>query len=224
MIDKETIFRYKKPNEAGLLKYGFQYNGSAWYREMPVMRGRFKMCVCISRSGAVDFKVIETEFNEEYDLVNVSGAQGDFVGDVRGACKKILADVAGKCFDTEILKAEQTNRLLDFINDRYGVEPEFLWERYPGYAAFRRQDNEKWFAVIMTVDRSRLGLDGHGNIEIIDMKADPGRVEELLEQEGYYPAYHMNKKHWFTACLDGSLADEELTALLEASHERAGGK
>ena len=64
-------------------------------------------------------------------------------------CGKALTDVAAKCFDTEILKAEQTNRALRFISDTFDVKPEFLWKKYPGYAAFRRQDNEKWFAIIM---------------------------------------------------------------------------
>ena len=45
----------------------------------------------------------------------------------------------------------------------------------------------------MTVDRSRLGLPGQGNAEIIDMKADPDTVEELLKRKDYYPAYHMDE-------------------------------
>jgi len=217
MIDTEAIFRYKKPNEAKLLEYGFKYDGAVFRLEIPVMRKQFMLDICISQSGAVQYKVMETELAEEYTLVNVSSAQGGFVGDVREACGKALTDVAAKCFDTEILKAEQTNRALRFISDTFDVKPEFLWKKYPGYAAFRRQDNEKWFAIIMTVDRSRLGLPGQGNAEIIDMKADPDTVEELLKRKDYYPAYHMNKKHWFTVCLDGSLTDKELFALIASS-------
>jgi len=221
MIDIESIFRYKKLNEAKLLKYNFEEDGLVYRKEIPIKPKSFRMDVVVSRSGAVEFKVIDTELDEEYALVNVSDAEGAFVGAIREECERALANVAEKCFDTEILKAEQTKRVLHFIEERYGAKPEFLWESYPGYAAFRRADNAKWFAIIMTVDRSKLGLPGHGNIEIIDLKAEPELVEERLKQADFYPAYHMNKKHWFTVCLDGSLKDEELFTLLDASYNGA---
>ena len=37
MIDTEAIFRYKKPNEAKLLEYGFRYDGAVFRLEIPVM-------------------------------------------------------------------------------------------------------------------------------------------------------------------------------------------
>jgi len=175
--------------------------------------------VTVLPDGAVSYKVIDTTFGDEYILVNMEGVQGGFVGEVLSACEKVLTDISKKCYDTEILKAEQTKRALAFIKSEYDIEPEFLWKKYPDYTAFRRKDNEKWFAIIMTVDRSKIGLSGHGKIEIIDMKAEPDFVEKLLKQENYYPAYHMNKKHWFTVCLDGSISDEVLFSLLSSSYK-----
>ena len=221
MIDTEAIFKYKKPDEAKLIHYGFKKSTEGFCISIPIMQMQFVMNVCILPGGAVKFKVIETEFNEEYDLVEVSNAQGGFVGDVRESCEKVLTEIADRCFDTDILKAEQTRRILNFIKDRFDVDPDFPWEKYPDYAVFRRADNNKWFAIIMTVDKSRIGAAGHGSIEIIDMKAAPEHVEKLLEQDDYYPAYHMNKKHWFTACLDGSVSDEELFWHMESSYESA---
>lgn len=111
---------------------------------------------------------------------------------------------------------------IEGIFQDYGTKPEFLWEKYPDYAAFRRKDNEKWFAIIMTIDKNKLGLDGHGNIEIIDLKAEPDKAQELLQAKDYYPAYHMNKKHWYTICLDGSVSDESLFSFLSESYQCAG--
>ena len=218
-IDLDTIFRYKVLNLTKLLDNGFSQNSVVFEKEIPIMKKQFNVLVTVQPDGAVSYKVIETAFGDEYILVNVEGVQGSFVGEVRSACEKVLTDISKKCYDIEILKAEQTKRVLAFIKSEYDIEPEFLWEKYPNYAAFRRKDNEKWFAIIMTVDRSKLELSGHGNIEIIDMKAEPDFVERLLKRESYYPAYHMNKKHWFTACLDGSISDEILLSLLSSSYK-----
>lgn len=219
MIDLDTIFRYKVLNITKLLDNGFSKNGVVFEKEFPIMKKQFNVLVTVQLNGAVNYKVIETAFGDEYILVNMGSVQGSFVGEVFNACEKILTDISNKCYDTEILKAEQTKCVLVFIKSEYNIEPEFLWEKYPDYAAFRRKDNEKWFAIIMTVDRNKLGLSGNGNIEIIDMKAEPDSVEKLLKQENYYPAYHMNKRHWFTVCLDGSISDEIILSLLSSSYK-----
>jgi predicted DNA-binding protein (MmcQ/YjbR family) len=41
---------------------------------------------------------------------------------------------------------------------------------------------------------------------------------------GYRPAYHMNKEHWITVLLDGSVPFEKIVEHLVMSRELAGGK
>lgn len=219
MIELDTIFRYKIPDPDKLIQNGFELSGNTYKKRFPIMQKQFQVIVTIADNGAVQYKVFETETNEEYILVHVENAAGGFVGDIRSACEKILIDISNKCFHTEILKGEQTKRMLSHIKMHYGAEPEFLWERYPDYAAFRRKDNEKWFALIMTVDRSKIGLPGHGNMEIMDLKDTPENVMSHLEEKNFFKAYHMNKKHWYTICLDGSIRDEKLIELIKASYD-----
>ncbi|MDD3193568.1 MAG: MmcQ/YjbR family DNA-binding protein [Oscillospiraceae bacterium] len=216
-IDIDSIFRYKTPNREKLFGYGFDEYGGRLEKQVLIMQKQFRLLVIIQPDGAISCRVIDAFFEEEYALVNAEGAQGGFVAEVRSACEQVLTDIAQQCFDTEILKAEQTKRVLAVIRSKYGVQPEFLWDKFPDCAAFRRQDNKKWFAALMAIDRSKIGLAGFGNIEIMDLKAEPQMVEKLLQQAGYYPAYHMNKKHWFTVCLDGSVSDETLFLLIESS-------
>lgn len=218
-IDTDSIFRYKIPDAQKLYDYGFSKCGKMMQKEVPIMKGQFRMLISIQPDNKVEYTVIDNEFGEEYILVNVESARGSFVGEVRIACETVLYDIAQKCFNTEVLKAEQTKRVFAVISSEYGIQPEFLWDRYPDYAVFRRPDNGKWFAIIMAVDQSRLGLPKHGNIEILNLKADPNLVTSLLKQNGFYPAYHMNKKHWFTLCLDGSIPDETVFSLLTSSYK-----
>jgi predicted DNA-binding protein (MmcQ/YjbR family) len=179
------------------------------------------MAVSVAPDGTVRFRVLERATGEEYVLVHVDSARGGFVGDMRASCEKVLRDIAAGCFDTEILKAEQTKRTLAWMKSEFSVEPEFLWEKYSDCAAFRRPDNRKWFAVILTADRGKLGLGGRGNAEIIDLKALPADVEARLAEGRFLRAYHMNKTHWFTVCLDGSVPDEELFSLIAESWRQA---
>ncbi|XCP85629.1 MmcQ/YjbR family DNA-binding protein [Roseburia hominis] len=221
LIDIDNIFKYKVPDREKLLANGFVYADRVYTKDVFIMRKQFVVQISVTDTGAVHFKVFDTETNEEYVLVHVPGARGAFVGDVRKACEKVLIEVSNKCFHTELLRAEQTRRIVEFIKENYGAEPEFLWEKYPNYAAFRNRENEKWFAVIMTIDRSKLGLPGHGNIEIIDLKDIPDNVEQRIDENVFFKAYHMNKKHWYTICLDGSVSDEQIKNLSMTLPENA---
>ncbi len=53
----------------------------------------------------------------------------------------------------------------------------------------------------------------------INLKCPPDKAEALRE---FYPAvipgYHMNKRHWNTVILDGSIPDEELKAMIDESY------
>jgi predicted DNA-binding protein (MmcQ/YjbR family) len=54
----------------------------------------------------------------------------------------------------------------------------------------------------------------------VSLKSDPGFAIELRAQ---YPAitagYHLNKRHWNTITLDGSVPEEELMELIGHSYE-----
>ena len=57
--------------------------------------------------------------------------------------------------------------------------------------------------------------------ESINLKCDPERAQLLREQyEEVRPGYHMNKKHWNTVMVNGSLGDELLKELIDHSYER----
>ncbi len=54
----------------------------------------------------------------------------------------------------------------------------------------------------------------------INLKCDPDRAMELRDQhESIIPGYHMNKKHWNTLILDGSLPSKLVRELIEHSYQ-----
>jgi len=107
-------------------------------------------------------------------------------------------------------------KLEDYILKTYGAKAEFPWVKYPTFAVFRHADNKKWFAVIMTVDKRKLGIDEDGKVDVVNLKRDINIVSSTWGN-GIFPAYHMNKEHWITVTLDGSIEDKTVEFLVDIS-------
>lgn len=104
-----------------------------------------------------------------------------------------------------------------FIYETYDITSDCPWLKYPSYEVFRHSDNKKWFAVIMDIPKSKLGIHSDENISVVNLKCDTLMMGDILSEEGIYPAYHMNKAYWVTASLDGSTADETIKMLTRMS-------
>ena len=50
----------------------------------------------------------------------------------------------------------------------------------------------------MRVEKSKLGLDGDGTVDVLDVKCDPEMTGMIIQTYGFLPGYHMNKQHWIT--------------------------
>lgn len=107
--------------------------------------------------------------------------------------------------------------VLDFAARQYGTQPEHLWASLPGYVVLRHLDNKKWYGLIMNLPRKRLGLEGDGEVDVLDLKCDPIMLGSLLSEPGILPGYHMHKGNWITVLLDGTVALKEVFSLLDLS-------
>lgn len=55
----------------------------------------------------------------------------------------------------------------------------------------------------------------------MNVKCDPELAVDLRERyESVTPGYHMNKTHWNTVVLDGSIPQQELKAMIDHSYEQ----
>ena len=107
--------------------------------------------------------------------------------------------------------------IIEYAAAQYGSEPEYLWTRYPGYAVFRHRGSGKWYALLADVPAEKLGLSGAGAIDILNVKNEPMTVDFFRRLDGFFPAYHMNKKSWIS--LDISRVPEsQIKELIDASY------
>ena len=105
--------------------------------------------------------------------------------------------------------------LSSHIQQRYGVEPEYPWAKFPDYAVFRHLHHRKWFAVLMNIEAHKIGLNIAETIWVLNVKAKPEEIGSLRMIKGVYPAYHMNKEHWLSL----NLAEINETLLYELIDE-----
>lgn len=56
--------------------------------------------------------------------------------------------------------------IFEYVKKQYGTIPEYLWKSSPE-SAILRHENGKWYAAILRVEKSKLGLKEEGSVDII---------------------------------------------------------
>ena len=208
-IFKAYQFNSKKANE-----YGFVENQGVWTYSSTILQGDFLMMVTVE-DGDLSFQVYDQETGDLYPQVHMESMRGIFVGTVREACLEVLYDIRKSCFDVQDFICPQTKRIMALVQEKYGSQLEYLWEKSPDTAVLRHEGNQKWYAVLMRISWDKLEKGREGLVEAVNLKHD--QVSDLLVKKGIYPAFHMNKRYWISVPLDDSLSDEEVLELIEKS-------
>ena len=214
---EDEVFKKFKLDKNKLIKYGFIEENDIYKYSKNFMDDKFRADICIYNNGKVEGKVYDLEMESEYANFRIESYTGEFVNTVKEEYLNILKDIKEKCFIKKYFIYDQSNRITNLINKKYGVNPEFLWEKFPGIGIFREKSSDKWFAIITNIDKSKLVSDEKGEIEILNIKLDD-ETEKYLKKEGIYPAYHSNKKNWVTIILDDTFLDEEIMSLIDISY------
>ncbi len=90
----------------------------------------------------------------------------------------------------------------ELVFERYGVSADYPFEDDLVTGVFRHATGGKWFALAMNIGEGKLGREGNGRLDVVNLKCAPEVVESLVGEEvGVYRAYHMNKMHWLTVSL-----------------------
>jgi predicted DNA-binding protein (MmcQ/YjbR family) len=215
------LFDNKTPDFEKLKAFGFARQGEAYVYSHAIAEGQFILSVLIAADGEIRTRVADADSDDEYILHLTPDAAGTFVGRVRADYLNILRKIADECFETRIFKSDCAVQIIQYVREKYQNEFEFLWDKFPGNAIVRRPDNRKWYAVLLSVAKNKIGLSGTETVEIIDLRMAPEEVAAAVDGKRYFPGFHMNKKHWITICLDGSVPLEEICCRIDGSYRLA---
>ena len=106
-----------------------------------------------------------------------------------------------------------------YLGEIYACAGEYLFARYPSFQVFRHAGSKKWFAVIMDIPRKNIGLMSEGEISVVNLKCDTRLIGSFRAEPGIFSGRHMNKAHWLTVALDGTVDDEKIKFLVDMSYE-----
>ena len=208
------IFKAYQFNRKKAKEYGFVEKQGVWTYSCQILQGDFVMTVSITADN-VSFQVFDQETGDLYPQVHMESMRGTFVGTVREACLEVLYGIRKACFEVQEFLCPQTKRIMALVQEKYGNQLEYLWEKSPDTAVLRHEDNQKWYAILMRISWDRLDKGREGLVEAVNLKHD--QVSDLLVKKGIYPAFHMNKRYWISVPLDDSSSDEEVLELIEKS-------
>ncbi len=216
----ENVYKNRKLNIEKLMSFGFKKVDNKYIYHTDLLEGQLTLTVKIDGEGTI-FTCVVDHNGDEYVLYRVAGAEGSFVGQVKSECESVLKKIYEDCFDPDVFKSEQAKFVIAYMKKTYGDEPEYLWHKFPDNAIVRRKDNQKWYAALLTIPQRKLGLDLDGTIEILDLRIKPEEMESTIDNIKFFPGYHMNKKHWITICLDGSVSNEKIYRKIDDSYHLA---
>ena len=212
-IFKKSVIVFDK-----LIPYGFRKEKENYIIRKKIMDDTLEIIVKITLSGDIQGKVMDLSFGEEYTNYRLENQMGEFASQVREEYSNFLLSIRDRCTITSDFTFDQTNRLSNWIVEKYHDQPDFPWEKSPSDGIFRNPKNGKWYGLIMNIDRSKID-DEKGEVEILNVKLEGEKIQKILGRKGFYKAYHMNKEKWITIVLDGTLKDEEIQKYLEESHQ-----
>lgn len=209
---KNKIVDYNKA-----IKYGFIKDKEIYCYKLKICDEQFEIEVTLSDNENTS-KVIDLMTDEEYILVDVEDSSGEFVGKVREEYEKVLKEIIANCTNSNVFKEEQSKDVIKYINEKYNDSLEFLWEKFDDNAIWRNKQNNKWYGLLGKIPKNKLGIDSDEVVEVIIIRYEKGKVNEIIDNKKVFPGYHMNKQSWITIILDNSMENKELFNLVDNSY------
>ena len=246
-MDYSYILNSALPQKEKLLEYGFYagekvddenaknpFDGELCFKK-DILDGKFYVLIKLISGGkghskkgtgvkdSLTAEVWEKATGEKYALFDVASAHGTFVGLVRSEVQKVIDKICERCFFYE----DVHKKYVDFLAESFGAIGDNPWASEDGkapddedYAVFRCP-NKKWFALIMKISFRQLGFtDGvaaEEKVWVVNLKADPKIIPNIINKKSIFPAYHMNKKYWITVLLTSVTDFTQLCKLTEES-------
>lgn len=176
--------------------------------------GFFTELAFLPGTDSLDVRVYEKTSGERYAIFDMPGASGPFVSAMRDEVRRIVDDVSGRC----VGNADIREKYVSYVEEAFSCRADYPWENTPDYCVFRC-GNGKWFALVMRITLRQLGLEGDGNVSVVNLKADAEKISAgLVDRKSVFPAYHMNKKYWITVLLSSATDFDFLCRLTERSY------
>lgn len=196
-------------DEAKLINYGFTHEGQWFVLKVELKQNGLYAVIKIS-TDTIGVRVIDSAFDDDFLPFGIKNSQCPEKHEV----ERILEDIVKNCFTNIDIKSILTQ----YLFEKYGTVHEQPWEKFPNYCTFKTRNSKKWYAIIMDIKQSCIGLDGENIVDVINVKLDPDKISALIDYKHYYPSYHMSKKTWITILLNKTTNLNDVKNLIDESY------
>lgn len=215
MTLEEEIFKKRELDTKKLLEYGFIKNNDYLEYKKLILNNTFEIVITV-KENKINGKVIDKEFDDEYLNYRLENQTGEFVNTIRDEFVHTLEDIKENYTINKLFVNDQSNRLANLILKKYSDSPEFLFND-DTTGVFRNKNNKKWYGIILNVDYKKF-YKKDGKVDIINIKLNPNKIDNLINEKGFFRAFHMNKKSWVSIILDDTVKDEKIMKLIDESY------
>lgn len=200
------------------VEYGFRRENGFYVISKPLDEKGFYAEFKISEN-LIEADVYEEPDGELYLPFNTN-SDGAFVSKIRACVDEAMNQILDSCFALADVKAV----LLEYVREEYGTIPEAPWGYLKEHHTLNTQKRHKWYGIFMLIPYNSLGIEKEGKIHVLNLKAEPEDIVDLIDNVHYFPAYHMNKKYWISILLDRKADVEFIKKLLDNSYAIVEGK
>ena len=195
MTFEDAYFKKKVLKPDSLEPFGFTATEQGYEFRKPLIAEELEARLFIDLEGKLTGQVVDSDFDEPYDIFRSPQATGTYVGQVREAYGELLSQVADSCYEDQLFSFPQANRLAKFLAQEFSDQADQPFEKEPSYLSFRVDG--KWYALFFPLKGEKLGLDGEKaelTYDVVNLKVNPTQMDKLLKMDGVFPSYHMSKK------------------------------
>ena len=217
MRDLSKKLKNKKIDYNKLIDYGFIKENNKYMLREKIYNNQFEAIITIDEKDKKS-KLIDLVNEDEYILVDIESAEGEFVGKLKLEYENLLNDIIEKCTNPNIFQNEQSKEIIKYIKEKYNNELEFLWEKLDETAIWRNKTNNKWYGLMFKLKKNKLGIKSEEITEVINLRFQKEKINEIIDNKLVFPGYHMNKNSWISIKLDNSLKINKIIELIDNSY------
>ena len=159
--------------------------------------------------------IVKDEFHERYSLFDMTTTNSKIAEQLRQEAEEMVFQW---CYsvDTSLvaLKVQWNRWILEHITP-YSAMP----FKKSAATVYNVKENGKWYALMMEIPFSKLGITSDEIALTLNVKIPPEEKEILLQEEGVFEAYHMNKKHWISIALNVCKDEAFIKRCIENSYK-----
>lgn len=198
------------------LKFGFKKTGPETFEiNLPLKTPDFEVQIIIDHNE-IKLKVFELPDRLEYLPFNLNEDEGgSFVNQIRSDVDEVVYQVIESCYQLK----DYRERVFDFVRAELNTKLETPWDKHPEFYVMKTANRQKWYGLMMRISYQLLDPQQSGIVDVLNLKAPPLKIVDLIDYQTFYPAYHMNKKHWVSVVVDEKINLKQLQALIRQSYQ-----